>query len=194
MHADDRKALAKLLADLGGLYGREVTADVAALYVAALEPYTIAEIRAALSAHVRDPDAGRFMPRPADVIGKIVGADGRPSAEEAWALVPTSERAATVWTDETAIAAGAAMPLIAAGDVAGARMAFREAYDRAVAQARAQLKPVRWWLSRGHDRADDERALVAAVAAGRLSASRALQFAPTLQLPASVPDRPQLTH
>jgi hypothetical protein len=184
MTPQERAELVGMLADLGAMYGREITAGATAMYCAALDRSALADVRAALSAHVADAEAGKWMPKPADVIGRLQAADGRPTAEEAWALVPPTEAGATVWTDECAAAAGAAQPLLARGDEAGARMAFRQAYDRAVHHARTARIPVRWWLSRGHDRADDDRALVAAVAAGRLTHDAALRIQPTLGLPA----------
>lgn len=183
MNRDDQAQIAVLLSTVGALYGREVTPDVARLYCSSLEGHDIHAIRKAFSDHVKDTEAGRFMPKPADILAKLQASDGRPSAEEAWALVPLDERRATVWTDEIAEAAGCVQALIARGDVAGARMAFREAYARSCATARRAGKPVRWWLSRGHDRHDDDRALLEAVHLGRISHDRALQFNPTLGLP-----------
>jgi hypothetical protein len=188
MTPQERSELGRALADMAVLYSRDLTEGAIAMFVAALDGYRLVDVLAALNAHARDPEAGRFMPKPADVIGKLVAADGRPTAEEAWALVPLSESGATVWTDECAAAAGAAQPLLARGDEPGARMAFRQAYDRAVKHAREARIPVRWWLSRGHDRADDDRALVAAVSAGRLTHDAALRIQPTLGLPAPSAD------
>jgi len=42
--------------------------------------------------------------------------DGRPDADEAWAMMPQDELASVVWTDEMAKAWGIVMPLLEAGD------------------------------------------------------------------------------
>src|SRR3569832_801957 len=54
--------------------------------------------------------------------------DGRPGMEEAWAMMPKSELASVVWTDEMAQAWGVASPMLAQGDLVGARQAFCQAY------------------------------------------------------------------
>jgi hypothetical protein len=56
-----------------------------------------------------------------------------------------------VLTDEIQIALGAAKPVLDAGDKVGARMAFISAYERLVAQAREDVKPVSWHVSVGFD-------------------------------------------
>lgn len=128
-----------------------------ALYFRALAEYPLAAVRAALDAHVKDPQRGRWFPRPADLIAQLQGLqanDGRPGAEEAWAIALQSadEAASVVWTDEIAEAMGVARPVMQAGDKVGARMAFREAYERLVDAARRQGRKATWTASLGHDR------------------------------------------
>lgn len=112
----------------------------------------------------------------ADILARID--DGRPEAEEAWAMMPESELASVVWTDEMALAWGIALPLLNIGDYGGARAAFRESYTTAVLRARVLRKPVHWMPSLGSDVAARERVLLDAVRKGRLSAAHAEQLLP----------------
>src|SRR3546814_7492643 len=107
------------------------------LFFRALAGYRIDDVERGLMAHVADPQRGRFLPAPADVIAQIEGAaanDGRPGADEAWALAyrAADEAETVIWTEETAQALAAAWPVLQAGDKVGARMAFKGAYDRLV--------------------------------------------------------------
>lgn len=156
-----------------------------ALWFRALAAYDLAQVRAAFDAHVADPQRGRFVPTPADLIAQIEGAasdDGRPGAEEAWSIaVRAEDEAATVvWTAEIAEAWGIAHPVAHAGDKIGARMAFREAYERLVEAARRERRQVAWSPSLGTDAAARDRAISEAVERGLLSA----QAYPTLPAPA----------
>lgn len=106
----------------------------------------------------------------ADVISRIE--DGRPGAEEAWAMVPRSERETAVITKEMMEA------LCSCGDIEDsipARMAFKEAYERACRQARADGKPVEWQVSLGWDAgAAREGPILDALKLGRISEKQAL--------------------
>lgn len=113
--------------------------------------------------------------------------DGRPGAEEAWAILPRSESQTAVWTEEMALAFGVASPLLHAGDPIAARMAFKETYSRLVAEARNERKPVNWTATLGHDPHGREGALAEAVAKGRLSLEHAREFIPGLPAPRGAP-------
>ena len=104
--------------------------------------------------------------------------DGRPGAEEAWAMMPKSESASVVWTDEMAEAFGVASALLDEGDAIAARMAFREVYQRLVSEARVTRKPTVWRPSLGWDFAGRETALRAAVEKRRITADRAQALLP----------------
>lgn len=104
--------------------------------------------------------------------------DGRPGVEEAWSMVPHDEYKTVVWTDEMVRAWGIASPLIADGDNIGARMAFKEAYTKMIADARDQKEPVKWSASLGHDKNGRESVLVDAVQKGRLTANHVKALLP----------------
>lgn len=113
----------------------------------------------------------------ADVIQRLD--DGRPGVEEAWAMIPKSEGASVVWTEEMAAAFGVACPMMDSDEI-GARMAFKEAYTKALAQARDAGTPVKWTPSLGHDAGSCEGVLVEAVRKGRLAAPHVAKLLPHL--------------
>ncbi len=178
MRASDLDTFAEMLDAVCGLLSRGAyrPSDVnTALWFRALVDHDIATVRAAFDAHVRDPQRGRFVPTPADLIAQIQGADGgdgRPGPEEAFALAlrGADEAVTIVWTDETAQAWAIAKPVMDLGDEVGARMAFREAYGRLVDAARRERRPANWSASLGFDLAGRAQALDAAHSAGLLPA------------------------
>lgn len=154
-----------------GTYAPNATST--AIWFRALQRYPLEAVQAAFDAHVRDPQRGRFVPTPADIIAQIEGSaadDGRPGAEEAWATAfrARDERNTVVWTAEMAEAFGVCAPLLDAGDELGARMAFKESYTRIVAEARAERRTPQWTASLGFDAAQRDQALLPHVAAGRI--------------------------
>lgn len=108
----------------------------------------------------------------ADVIDRIESADGRPRSDEAFAnaLDAMDESATVVWTEEAAHAFEVARPLLVMNDKTGARMAFRDAYERLCRMARDAGQPAKWSVSLGWDVDMRTMALEAAVVTGRLSA------------------------
>lgn len=154
-----------------------------ALWFRSLARYPLHEVRAAFDAHIRDPQRGRFVPVPADIIAQIEGAaegDGRPGPEEAWAiaLACRDESASVTWTDEIAKAWGVASAAASAGDLIGARMAFKESYERHVQDARAERRPVHWSVSLGHDVARRHEEVERAQVTGLISHSTATMLLP----------------
>lgn len=115
-----------------------------------------------------------------DILARIE--DGRPDADEAWAMMPANEEASVVWTEEMASAWGAAQPFMNAGDPANARAAFRELYAKAVLEARVKRKPPHWMPSLGSDVAGRERALRDAVEKRRLSEAHVEQLLPATSI------------
>lgn len=146
-----------------------------ALFFRALARYRLADVRAALDAHVADPQRGRFVPVPADVIAQIdrsAADDGRPGPEEAWAIAlrAADEAETVVWTQDIAQAWHVARTVLDAGDEVGARMAFREAYARIVSEVRARRVSAKWVASLGFDAQRRDAALTQAAEAGRIDA------------------------
>lgn len=113
--------------------------------------------------------------------GASTEADGRPGPEEAWARMPKGERVeddSVVWCEEERVAYGACRSLLLEGDQIGARMAFKERYEKEVAEARSIGKPVHWTMSAGYNMEHRLATLVNAVQERRLSLNGALNFVP----------------
>jgi hypothetical protein len=105
--------------------------------------------------------------------------DGRPGPEEAWARMPKGERMeeeSVVWCEEEQSAYAACRRLLLEGDQIGARMAFKERYQKELAEARSQRRPVQWTMSVGHDMLHRLATLAAAVQEKRISLETALNF------------------
>jgi hypothetical protein len=176
MRDQDRKAFAEALTAAAEVYGKGVSEAAAEVWFVALREVSIEQFRAAMMAHMRDPEGGQFMPKPADVIRQIQGAakrDGRPAADEAFAMLPKSERDSAVWTQEMATAWFAGACDLYATDRVGARMAFRESYERACEAARQRGEPVTWTLSLGQDPHGRAESIRKGIEQGRLAPAAA---------------------
>lgn len=152
------------------------------LWVTLLEPYSIDQVRIALSQHMRE---SKFPPVPADVLQRLPKeSDGRPEADEAWAIAlrARDERDTVVWTSEIAEAWNAALPVLD-GDEIGARMAFKAAYARITERNRSTGVAARWTVSLGFDTARREEVVTHAVREGRLQLSAAVAAVPLLAGP-----------
>lgn len=176
MKQDDFKTFTALLDATCSMLSRgnyTPNATSTALFFNALQSHSLETVKAAFSAHCQDPQRGRFAPLPADILAQITAsleADGRPDDAEAWAtaLRASDEASTVVWTEETAEAWGICLPVMQAGDKVGARMSFKSAYVRLVAEARDRREPIRWSVSEGHDLAGRDDVLRLAVEDGRL--------------------------
>ncbi len=71
MNKTDHKRLIETVVGMYDLYGKEASEFALTTWVHALENCDIDPVCAAFMAHVRDPEAGRFLPRPADIIGRM---------------------------------------------------------------------------------------------------------------------------
>lgn len=94
-----------------------------------------------------------------------------PGAEEAWATFPREEADTAVVTHEAMEAWAIARPVWDSGDKIGARMAFKEAYERAVGRQDRASMP-QWHVSVGWDNAGREAPLLKAIEQGRIEADR----------------------
>ena len=168
--------LLKAVAVTAELCGRVFSPEAAAVFVSDLSPYPETQVLAAL---VRCRKEVRNVLTLVDVISRLD--DGRPGPEEAWAMLPMTELQTAVWTVEMSQAFGVVVGMIDAGEVVPARMAFKETYQRMVAQARDRGIPVHWLVSLGHDSAGREGVVTAAVEAGRLSLEYARDVCPAIR-------------
>lgn len=157
-------AVLKAIAATAELTGTEISEAALLVFEADLAGYPEADVLAALT-RCRRELRGRLTI--ADVLDRMSTAGGHPTANEAWGMVLASQDEAetVVWTDQVAEAAAVARPILDAGDEVGARMAFRDAYERII---RERNDSPRWFPSLGHDPVRRNTALDRAVADGRL--------------------------
>lgn len=146
-----RRRFSELMDQLGLVYDKDVPPALKRLYWDDLEHLPIEQIERAMRAHRRDPERGRFWPRPADLLARCQ--DPRlvhPAPDAAWALALESldESRSVVMTEQIMHARSAALPVWESGDKIGARMAFKAAYEQLLA---ADAGPPRWAFSPGHD-------------------------------------------
>lgn len=159
------------------LLGGEISPHAAAVMAMDLAQYREDIIIQALAMLRRDSKSKLTTKAVIEQIEKLQP-DGRPGADEAWAMIPRDEYTTVVMTNEMAEAYGIARPLLDEGDQVAARMAFKEAYARIVdANKRIGATP-KWFPSLGQDKEGREVALAEAVRLGRLSGDHACALLP----------------
>ncbi len=136
------------------------------------EEYPLAYVSKAITIHRKQ---SKFAPTPNDIIEIIRERTGNkpPSADEAWsiALMSFDERLPAILTSEILEAKAGCQAIYDSGDKIGARMAFREAYNRLI----GKLEPVKWFLSPGDDKELNSQAIKDAVLQGKIKLSKTLQ-------------------
>jgi hypothetical protein len=155
------------------LCGRVFSPGAARQFAADLSAYPEAQVLGALERCRREV---RGVLSLADVISRLD--DGRPGADEAWAMIPRDESQSVVWTDEMAVAYGVARHLLDEGEPIAARLAFRECYAQLVTLARCERRPAQWRLSPGRDPASREQVILDALEKGRLTRDYAMRLLP----------------
>jgi hypothetical protein len=120
----------------------------------------------------------------ADILQRVQSSDGRPGKDEAWAIAMTTndEFETVVLTDEIQLALAAAKPILDGGDKVGARMAFIDAYQRFVGQAREDAKPVNWHVSVGFDSNRRIQAVTKALELKRIPQERGQKYLADLSI------------
>ncbi|MGZ8184411.1 MAG: hypothetical protein ACXWT1_20905 [Methylobacter sp.] len=152
----------------------------------ALEDYTLDMVFQAIKIHAKN---SKFAPTPNDIVEIITCRTGQKhiGADEAWSLVLDSfdENSTVVVTREILEARGLVMDIYQTGDVTGARMAFRDAYNRIVSTASNPS----WYVSLGpgaerlSGNAKQFAAVQKAILLGRLPAGAADKYC--IQAPAT---------
>jgi hypothetical protein len=89
---NDKQRLVQTLLGVYGFYERELTELHIRIWTDALAGISIATLEEAFARHLRDPDAGRFIPKPADILRQIKGSN-EDAALVAWGDVLSSARA-----------------------------------------------------------------------------------------------------
>ncbi len=105
-------------------------------------------------------------------------ADDHPSAEEAWAAIPKSERETAYLTREMmdAIQRGGINDYLNRGDFIGAERAFKRLYDENVAKSRAVARKAVWQVTLGHDSSMRVLGLERAVLRGVIKSDEAIGY------------------
>ena len=142
-----------------------------------LAKYELRAVTAAIDAHLA---SSPYVVTPDSVISIIDSHDGRPNAEEAWALVlkTTDEHDTVIWTTEMAKAWAIAQPVWDSKDKIGARMAFREHYERLISIARDNNVETVWRVSLGYDVEQRKEVVADAVSRGLIKSSQASSLLP----------------
>ncbi len=155
------------------LMGQQISPSALAVMAKDLSVYPQNVVIEALGMLRRE---SKFKMTLAAVIEKVeqLRPDGRPGADEAWAMIPKDEQTSVVMTEEMAEALGIVKPLLDDGDKIAARMAFKEAYTRIVgANKTAGIKP-KWFPSLGADKTGRDLVIAEAVRLGRLNVNHAI--------------------
>ena len=71
MIPEDRKTFAQMMATFFGVYQAELTPKTLDIWWGILFDCNLQDIREAMNAHVADPDAGMFVPRPAHIVNRM---------------------------------------------------------------------------------------------------------------------------
>ena len=169
----DRPAFYRVLIGIGELYDKTLSTAAQVLYWDALKGYALDDLDAAFKAHVTTPDAGRFMPRPADLIARLPNPP--PGPERAWALAV----AAKLWDEAATVviarAIFAAFPFALWPDQVAARMAFKEAYPAALREYGGEM-----FVSLGHDVEGRAPVIAEAVQRGLITVDQARYLLPDI--------------
>jgi hypothetical protein len=91
MNQTDREKLLVLLPQVCAFYKQDFSKFLGGVWVAAMAPYSFAEVSDAITRHTMNPDSGQFMPRPADVV-KMLGGTSTDVALAAWSKVERAVR------------------------------------------------------------------------------------------------------
>jgi len=91
MIESDFKDFSGLLSAVSELYGKPPSPMMQSMYWSALREYDLLAVRQAFDRHVKNPDVGQFMPKPADIIRMMAGTT-QDAALVAWAKVDRALR------------------------------------------------------------------------------------------------------
>lgn len=86
MQTSDIQTFSALMAGVGELYGKTISAALTNIYWRTLKCYDITDVQRAFNAHIHNPDCGQFFPKPADIVRFIEGS-GETRALFAWTIV-----------------------------------------------------------------------------------------------------------
>ena len=168
MNTNEKEEFTDLIINIFEIYSMKLTPASIMIWTNLMNNYSFNKIKSALLNHVK---TSQFAPKPSDVISFIENLDGRPSADEAWGMIPRNESVSAVLSQDMLSAMQFSQPLLNEGDQVAARMAFKDAYNRLVGEARKAGKAVEWFPSLGDEKSGREQVIVEAIRLGRLKDS-----------------------
>ena len=128
--AEKAKFTAAVVA-VASFYGTELNKLALNIYWEALREYELKALDKAMGAHISDPEHGRFMPKPADLIRHLPAKSDQPiGADAAWEMamrLNIGDEDATVVAPQ-AILSAFPHALWECGDKIAARMAFKAVF------------------------------------------------------------------
>ena len=173
MKESDKVDFIKSLVAMAAVFKHEIKPEVYDIYWSIFSEYELVEFKQACSKCMLE---NKFFPVPADIIQHIPSAQKNihVGAEEAWAIAEEAmdEYSTVVLTNEILEAKVICQDLYDSGDKVGARMAFKDAYNRIIKTA----QPPRWKVSEGYDKARKQDAIRNALALGRLTQEKAQYY------------------
>lgn len=192
MDEREKPAFLAVMKTTAEYYDRSLELAALEVYWFGLQDLPMEAVRAGITSHIRDQQAGQFMPKVADIrraVDAITAAlDGHPGPDEAWAIAAPArtEGATVVWTAQIANAFHlAAAPLLDAGDKVAARKSFLERYELELSMARRFGVLAHWYPSLGFDSDHRERVIQTAIQQGRLAPEHGARLLPQ---PAGIPE------
>lgn len=91
MEHTEREAFGKLMVGMGELYRCQMSKMLMKIYWDVLKPFCWQDVLKAFEAYVKDPDAGQFMPKPADII-RVIRGSSQCQGLQAWTKVERAIR------------------------------------------------------------------------------------------------------
>ena len=165
------------VAGIAGFYGTELNKMALKIYWDALREFEVDPVLEAIRSHIKDPENGRFMPKPADIIRNLPADPNRQvvGADAAWEM---ALRLGIGDEDATVIAPKAILwvfphTLWEIGDKIAARMAFKEAWPYAL-----EAYGMGYGVSLGNNPAGREPAIMEALKNNLITNETALSLLP----------------
>lgn len=175
MKEEDSVKFLEFLQGCALVYGKDISVIQAKIFFNALAEYSFSDVEKSFNMHIKK---SKFFPTPADIIENIpknmflthIGAD------EAWqrALTAMDEATTVILNEEILKAREIAMDIYYSGDKVGARMAFKDAYNRVILE---NPKP-NWFVSLGHDKDPRFDEVAKAVESGLIGYQQGLSMLP----------------
>lgn len=178
MRIQDKPKFAGIIFGLGEYKRVKVTDMSMEIYWRLLEPFDIDEIDQTILRMLADPSSSAFMPQAHEIIAALPSQKSTQwmTADETWPIVVQAydQSATVVFPNEESQTAwfNFGEPVYSHRDQNPARMAYRSAYDRLVAEAKAAGKIPKSITSLGHDPDLREYAIQGAIQKGYLSHDR----------------------